>query len=157
MALNVGQTLDNLYSDSPVFSGGEGTQTPVLIGLVIQLAEAGHPAVYPVFLRPVGGQLDGQHVVGGVSRGGQGPSAGAGFVHRTNVDVFVQKLGHLSRFEQDDGQRVEEDLGQRLSDDHVLSVPARPLDKKTLDVGAVLRLLGHVGLFFGDLEHKSDW
>lgn len=104
-ALNVGQTLDNLHSDLPVVSaGGGGSQTPVLIGLVIQLAEAGHPAVYPVFLRPVGGQLDGQDVVGGVSRGGQGPSAGAGFVHWTNVDVFVQKLGHLSRFEQDDGQ-----------------------------------------------------
>ena len=94
---------------------------------VIQLTQTRHSTVDPVFLRLVGGQLDRQNIVGGVSRGGQGPSAGARLVHRAHVDVLMQELGHLSGSKPDDGQGVKENLGERLSDDHLLSVPARPL------------------------------
>lgn len=71
--------------------------------LVIQLAEACNPAVNPVFLRLVRRYLNGHDVVGGVASGGQGPSASTGLVHRTNINVFVQKRLHFSWFEQDDG------------------------------------------------------
>lgn len=124
--------------------------------LVVQLTEACHPAVHPVFLWLVRGQLDGQDVVGRVAGGGQRPSAGAGFVNRTNVQIVMYKFGHFSWFELDDGQGVKEDLGEGLSDHHVLSVPASPLHEKTLNVGPFLGLLIHMSLLFGDLECNPE-
>lgn len=109
-----------------------------------------------MFLWLVRGQLDGQDIVGGVACGGQGPSASAGFVNRTNIDVFMLKRGHLSRFELDDGQRVKEDLGERLANDHVLPVPACTLHEKAFNVGSVLWLLIHVGLLCGYLKHNPE-
>lgn len=123
---------------------------------VVQLAEACDPTVDPVLLGLVREQLDGHDVVGGVARGGQGASAGAGLIDGTHVDALMLERGHLPGFQLDDGQGVEQDLGERLSYDHVVSVPARPLHEKTPDVGPVLRLLVHMGLLFGDLERPSN-
>lgn len=43
--------------------------------LVVELAEQCHSSLYPVFLRLVRGQFHAHHKVGGVTSGGEGPSA----------------------------------------------------------------------------------
>lgn len=116
------------------------------------MAEAGDAAVGPVFLRLVRGQLDGQHVVCGVTGGGKSPTPGAGLVHGADVNALVQEAGALSGLQPDDGQRVEEDFRNRLADNHVLSIPARSLEEKPVDVRAVLRLLLHVIFLFTHLK-----
>lgn len=88
--------------------------------------------------------------------GGQGPSASTGLVNRTKINVFVLKIGHFSRSELDDGQWVKEDVGKRLPNDHVISVPACPLQEQTLHIGPILWPLIHAALFFGHLEHNIE-
>lgn len=51
-----------------------------LVGSVIELAQGGNSTVDPVALRLVGGELDGEHIVGGVTRGGEDTSTCTGLV-----------------------------------------------------------------------------
>ena len=112
-------------SDGFVWPFSSGSEP--LVCSVVQLAEAGDPAVHPVGLGPVRRQLQGQHVVGGMAGGGQGPSPRAGLVHGTRVDVLMLELGRLPGPEPDDGKRVEQDLREGLSNHHQVPVPASPL------------------------------
>lgn len=47
---------------------------------VIELAQGGNSAVDPVALRLVGGELDGEYIIGGVTRGGEDTSTCTGLV-----------------------------------------------------------------------------
>ena len=53
--------------------------------LVIQLAQQGSATQDPVLDWLVGGQFDGQDVVGGVSSGGEDPPASTGLVERADI------------------------------------------------------------------------
>lgn len=52
---------------------------------VVQRAQHGRAALYPVALRQVGGKSDGENVVGGVTGGGEGAFSLARLVNRTHV------------------------------------------------------------------------
>lgn len=91
---------------------------------VIQLAQGGHPAVYPVLLGPVRGQFDGEDVVGRVARGGQGAPPGTCFIDWTLIYVLVQKRCTSPGLQPNDGQWVIEDFGERLLDLLCAPVPA---------------------------------
>lgn len=81
-------------------------------GLIVKLTEGSNSSIDPVSLRFVGGEVQHENKVGGMSGGAQNTTTCAGFVDRTLVDGSLSKSFNFTGLQPDDRQDVVKNFWQ---------------------------------------------